>query len=101
MRRVRVTELRLIGIFAVRAVTAATALALPEFTGPFPNGFTSTSKASLLECTTDTNVGKITGPHSGEIQITFTGCKLGATPCNTPAAAPGTIVTSMLSMRIG
>jgi hypothetical protein len=109
MRRMRVVGLCLVAILAVGAATAASASALPEFTGPFPKAFTSTSKASLLEtvsgkktkCAADTNTGKITGPQSGEIQITFTGCKLGSAACNTPAAAPGTIITSMLSMRIG
>jgi hypothetical protein len=109
MHRMRITAACLVAAVAVGAATAASASALPEFTGPFPKTFTSTSKASLFEtvsgtktkCTADTNTGEITGPQSGEIQITFTGCKLGKIPCNTPGATPGTIVTSMLSMRIG
>lgn len=109
MKRMRVMGVCLVAVLAVGAATATVASALPEFTGPFPKTFTSTSKASLFEtvggtktkCTADTNTGAITGPQSGEIQIMFTGCKLGKTPCNTPGAAPGTIVTNMLSMTIG
>ena len=109
MKRMRAMGCCLVVVFAVGAATAASASALPEFTGPFPKPFTSTSKASIFEtvggnktkCTADTNTGAITGPQSGEIQIVFTGCKLGTVPCNTVGAAPGTIVTSLLSMRIG
>lgn len=109
MKRMRVVGVCLVAVLAVGAATATAASALPEFTGPFPKTFTSTSKASLFEtvggtktkCTADTNTGAITGPQSGEIQITFTGCKLGKTPCNTPGAVPGTIVTNALSLTIG
>jgi len=109
MKRMRVMGLCLVAVFAVGAATAASASALPEFTGPFPKAFTSTSKASLFEtvganktkCSADTNSGAITGPQSGEIKIVFTGCKLGKTPCNTLGVPPGTIATSLLSMRIG
>ena len=109
MKRMRIMGLCLVAVFAVGAATATVASALPEFTGPFPKTFTSTSKGSLLEtvggkktkCTADTNLGEITGPQSGNIRIVFTGCKLGKLPCNTPGAAPGTIATNMLTMRIG
>ncbi len=109
MHRMRITAACLMAAFAVGAATAASASALPEFTGPFPKTFTSTSKAALFEtvtgkktkCKADTDTGEITGPQSGEIQITFTGCKFGKIPCNTPGVVPGMIVTNPLSIRIG
>ena len=96
-------------MLTVGAATAPVAAALPEFTGPFPKTFTSTSKASLLEtvggkktkCTADTNLGEITGPQSGTIRIVFTGCKLGTLSCSNPAGVPGTIATNLLNMTIG
>ena len=105
---------RIAGLIAVAALTtgaagASSAWALPEFSGPFSKPFTATSAWSLLEtksgkktkCSADTATGEITGPQSGTIQITFTGCKFGKTPCNTPAAPSGTIITSLLQIRVG
>jgi hypothetical protein len=111
MKRMRVGGLSLVAMFAMSATTALSAsAALPEFSGPFPKPFTSTSKASLLEtvppgskktkCTADTNVGEITGAQTGFITITFTGCTLNKVPCNTPGLASGTIATSLLSIKM-
>jgi hypothetical protein len=108
MKRISITGLCLVSTFAISAVMAgSTSAALPEFTGPFPKTFTSTSKGSLLEtvggkktkCTADTNFGELTGPQNGSMTIIFTGCKLNKVPCNTPGLVPETIATNPLSMR--
>jgi hypothetical protein len=109
MKRIRVGGLSLAAVAAVMAFSGASASALPEFSAPFGKPFTSTSKASLFEtvggsklmCKADTNTGEVTGPQSGVITITFTGCKLTGIPCNTPGMAPGTIATNLLTMTIG
>jgi hypothetical protein len=109
MKRIRVGGLGLATVAAVMAFSGASASALPEFSGPFGKPFTSTSKASLFEtvggaklmCKADTNTGEVTGPQSGVITITFTGCKLKGIPCNTPGMTPGTIATNLLTMTIG
>lgn len=106
MKRISITGLCLVAIFATSVATASAVL--PEFTGPFPKTFTSTSKASLLEtvggsktkCNADSAFGEITGPQNGSMTITFIGCKLNKVPCNTPGATPGTIATNALSMKI-
>ncbi len=109
MKRISITGLCLVSTFAISAVMAgSTSAALPEFTGPFPKTFTSTSKGSLLEtvggkktkCTADTNFGELTGPQNGSMTIIFTGCKLNKVPCNTPGLVPETIATNPLSMKI-
>lgn len=109
MRRTRVIGLALAATLSVAAVTAGSALAaLPEFSGPFSKPFTSSSKSALFEtvggkklkCTSVANSGEITSPNTGTITITFSGCKLGKLQCNTPGAAPGTIVTSLLQVAI-
>lgn len=108
-RRIR-AGLCLVTVFAVCAAVAASAsAALPEFTGPFPKTFTSKSKASVLEtvgktkvkCTADTNAGEITGPKSDLVTVRFTGCVALKFQCGTPGAAPGEIVTGVLTSMLG
>jgi hypothetical protein len=110
MTRTRTALLCLFAVGALSAAGAAPALALPEFTGPFPKAFTSTSKTTVMEtagtkkvvkCTADTNVGEITGPTSGLLTIRFTGCTQGTIPCNSSGAAAGEIVTLGLVARLG
>jgi hypothetical protein len=109
MSRLRTVALCLIAMFAIGAVSAASASALPEFTGPFPKPFSSTSKTSILEtvgktkvkCTADTNAGEVTGPTTGLVRIRFTGCESKTFPCNSPGAAAGEIVTTVLSGILG
>jgi hypothetical protein len=108
MRRLRGAGFCVATVVAVGAATASASAALPEFTGPFPKAFTSTSKGSRLEtvggnktkCAADTNFGEISGPQTGSMTIIFTGCKLNKVPCNTPGTVPGTIATNALSMKI-
>jgi hypothetical protein len=108
MKRIRLIGLYLAAVFSMSAVMAASASALPEFSGPFSKTFTSKSKASLLEtvakvkltCKTDTNVGEVTGPETGFMTITFSGCKVKKVPCNTPGTPPGKIVTSLLAFTV-
>jgi len=75
--------------------------------------FTSKSGLSLLvttsgatvECEADTNTGKLTGPTTDEVTVTFTKCKttIGGMNlvCGTKGAAAGTIVTNLLSSKLG
>lgn len=78
-------------VIAVSAMTAAVAAAAPpEFSPPFPNAFTSTSKAMTLQtsgglkvrCKADTNTGEVTGPATALITISVTGCTLPGTRCH-------------------
>jgi hypothetical protein len=111
MRRARTIGLCCAALVALSAsITASADAALPEFT-TFPVTFTSKSGVTVLEtvkkatirCTADTGGGEVTGPKTGTIKITFTGCEfvtLGV-PCNTVGVPPGTIVTTTLLMTLG
>jgi hypothetical protein len=109
MKRTRIAGLCLVAVFSMSAFTATSASALPEFSGPFSKPFTSTSGASLLEtvtkvklvCKSDTNVGEVTGPATGTMKITFSGCSLKKLPCNTVGLSPGEIVTAPLAFIVG
>jgi hypothetical protein len=107
------TRTRTIGACVAAAVAAcavgagSAAAAPPEFSPPYPNPFTSTSKATVLEtvgkkrltCKADTNKGEITGPSTALVKISFTGCTSPAAPgvpCQSPNGAPGEIVTEQL-----
>jgi hypothetical protein len=109
MRRIRFSGLCLAGVCAVFAATSASAsAALPEFSGPFPKAFTSTSGASTLEtvkgtkftCKADTNTGEITGPKEGHVTIKFTGCESSGLACNSSGAAPGEVITNVLTVTL-
>jgi hypothetical protein len=109
MTRIRTVALCLGATVAASAFGASSAAALPEFTGPFPKAFTSTSKTSVLEtvgktkvkCLADTNVGEITAPMNGHVTIRFTGCETKGFPCTSPGAAAGEIVTFPLIATLG
>jgi len=49
MASIKLVALCLVAVSGVGAATAASASALPEFTGPFPKPFMSSSKVSNLE----------------------------------------------------
>jgi hypothetical protein len=78
--------------------------------GPGPNpGFTSTAEASVLEtvgkttlrCHASTATGEFTGPRTDVATITFTGCELGTSLCQTPGAREGEVITNQLEGGIG
>jgi len=112
MGRTRTFGLCCITMLALSATGAASAsAALPEFTGPFPTPFTAKSGATTLEtvkkatirCTADKGAGEVTGPKTGNVTITFSGCELVTLglPCNTVGVPPGEIVTATLLMTVG
>src|ERR1700680_1034994 len=112
MTRVRTLGLCSIAMLALSAgVTASASAALPEFTGPFPTPFTSKSgittletvKKAVITCKADKGSGEVTGPKSGTMKITFTGCEfvtIGVV-CNSTGVPPGEIVTAPLVMTLG
>jgi len=111
MRRIRIAGLCATLLLALGASTASSSsAALPEFSGPFGKLFTSSSGPSRLRavggkrviCAASTDVGKISGPKTGSVTITWTGCTLNKkTQCSTPGSAPGEIVSPALSMTLG
>jgi hypothetical protein len=112
MTRVRTLGFCCIAMLALGAgVTASASAALPEFTGPFPTPFTSKSGVTTLEtvkkavitCKADKGSGEVTGPKTGNMRITFTGCEfvtIGVV-CNSTGVPPGEIVTAPLVMTLG
>jgi hypothetical protein len=100
-------------MLATGAAFAATASAAPpEFSAPFPNPFTSASKASTLEtvtkvrvkCTASTDSGMVTGPKTVSVRIDFTSCTTTAIAgvlCQSPNGAPGEIQTELLLGTLG
>jgi hypothetical protein len=92
-------------------VTASASAALPEFVGPFPAPFTAKSglakletvKGAVISCTADKGAGEVTGPKTGTVVITFSGCEFVALglPCNTVGAPPGEIATTTLVVTLG
>jgi hypothetical protein len=112
MKRTRRVCSCCMAVLALGAGVAASASAAPpEFTPPFPNPFTSKSGVTTLEtvkkatimCAADKGVGEVTGPKTGSLTITFSGCQfvtLGVM-CNTVGVPPGEIVTASLLMTLG
>lgn len=112
MRRTRAVGTVLATALVALSATAASAAALPVFTGPFPDSFTGTSKATLIEsiakekvkCTADVLKGEITGPVTAVAQIDFTGCSSPSAPgvlCSSPNGLPGEIQTELLTGQLG
>jgi len=113
MRRVFLGGAGVTLVFVLIAVTAASAVAAPpEFTGPFPDPYTGTSKVTKIEtvgkqtvtCTGDKVKGQITGPASAEVQIDLTGCTtsvVAGVECNSPNGLPGEIQTEVLIGLLG
>jgi hypothetical protein len=52
-------------------------------------------------CAADTNTGEITGPKTGVVTLTLTGCVMNKVQCNTPGSTPGEIVSPAYAMQIG
>lgn len=112
MTRIRTAGLFTLVALALGACSAASALAAPpEFVGPVPVPFTAKSGVTTLEtvkgakvtCKADTAAGEVTGPKTGTIKVTFTGCEfvtLGLA-CNTVGVPPGEIITNTLVMTLG
>lgn len=97
-------------LIALSAISAGIAAAAPpEFSPPFPNALSSTSKAMKLEtvgglivkCKADTNSGEVTGPASALVTIHFTGCTNTGARCQSANGLPGEIVTQSLSGTLG
>src|SRR5581483_11264539 len=112
MQRMKLVRLTLVAVFALSLSSVASAsAALPEFKGPFPKSFTSTSGKGTLEtvggktvtCTSDTtDGGKITGEKTVTIEaVLFSGCKSGIVNCNSPGQASGVIDTVALTGTLG
>ncbi len=109
MKRLR-AGLAFAAVLAVGASGAVSAsAALPEFSGPFGKTFTSKSGPSRLRavggkrvlCAADTNVGEVSGPKTGVVTVTFTGCAMKKVPCNSPGASAGEIVSPTFAMKVG
>ena len=89
---------------ATLAATATAALALPEWSPPYPkplsiaSGPTTIESVSgeKIECVADTGTGEVTGPMTGSATIVLSGCErvlaTGKIPCQTPGAPPEDIV---------
>jgi hypothetical protein len=110
MNRTPVLAASIAAVIAVSAMTATVAAAAPpEFSPPFPNALTSTSKAMTLEtvgglkmkCKADTNRGEVTGPATATMTISFTGCTIPGARCQSPNGLPGEIATQRLLGTLG
>ncbi len=89
---------------ATLAATATAALALPEWSPPYPKPLSITSGPTTLEsvsgekieCVADTGAGEVTSPMTGTAKIVLSGCErvlpTGKIPCETPGAPPEEIV---------
>ncbi len=111
--RVKTIGLAFVAVFALSAVAASAASAAkPEFLGPFPNKFTSTSGKGILEtvngkkveCESDTNEGELTSAKKDNVIVKFKGCKgLGGGACHStiPLGGPGEIITNKLLSTLG
>jgi hypothetical protein len=108
MRRIRFATLLGLALAALATVPGSALGALPEFSGPFPKAFTSTSELTTFEtvsankvvCKADTDTGEITGPNAGIVTIRLTGCESGGLACNSAGAAVGEIVTNVLTATL-
>ena len=109
MRRTAILGACLAAALVTSAIAAGTAAAaLPEFSPPFPNAFSSTSKAMKLQtvggfkvtCKADRNTGEVTGPTSAVITFTFIGCTSSRSSCQN-GGAPGVIVMGPLPGTLG
>lgn len=111
MERTKAAALAITAIVAASAVTAATALAFPEFKPSTKQRFKSpgatfSTTGESLTCASDSNVGEITGATSiGQVVLTFKGCtgKSGSSECsvNSTGASTGEIVTKTIKGELG
>jgi hypothetical protein len=108
MLRTRTMGAALVAVLALSAVMASTAFAaLPEFKGPFPKAFTSTSGPVTFNindatwgCHRGIGQGEITGKEEATLTLRWTEC-IGAWNCQSADANPGEIVTFPLVMKLG
>lgn len=101
MHRIKVLGIAALALFAIAAISASSAMALPEYS--VSSTFTGTSGASTLEtvksgttieCSKDKNSGSVTGKSgSGKFTVDFEGCKSGAAACNSEGDKKGTILS--------
>lgn len=115
MRYAKLLGLSLVAVFAVGAVAVASASAvLPEFEGPFPNGFTAkelgvgkveTVAGRTVECGEAETSGSINAPKDALVKaILFKKCKstaFGAGNCQTAGHAEGDVTTTALLALLG
>ena len=85
---------------ATVAATAPAALALPEWSPPYPKAMSISSGPTTLEsvsgekieCVADTGSGEVTSPMTGTATIILSGCErvlaTGKLPCHTPGLPP-------------
>jgi hypothetical protein len=113
MKRIAVLATLVVAVLAIGgSLSAVASAAPPEFSPPFPNPFTSASKATTLEtigkvrvkCTASTDSGMVTGPKTLSVRIDFTSCTTTAVAevlCQSPNGAPGEIQTELLLGQLG
>jgi hypothetical protein len=86
--------------------TASASAALPDFEGVFPNKYTMTMKGSVnfatttgseFSCTGRSATGSITGAKAGNMNITFSVCKV-AGECTSEGASRNQIKTTELEV---
>jgi hypothetical protein len=110
MRNVKTLMVALVAVFAFSAVAASAAMATPPEFSKTGVKFTSSggeaklkSPAGTVKCTSISNSGKITGSKTGEVVVTFSGCKITIagieSACENVSA--GTIETKKLEMELG
>jgi hypothetical protein len=97
---------------ATSAATATAALALPEWSPPYPKPMSIASGPTTLEsvsgekieCVADTGSGEVTSPMTGNATIILSGCErvlaTGKLPCHTPGLPPEQIGITA-PMRLG
>jgi hypothetical protein len=108
MKRFRILGLALVAVFAMSAVAATAASALPEYS-KFPVKFTGTSGTSVLKaggttvtCTSDTAEGTIATATTTTSKVTYTKCTGPfSAECKSPGAKGGEIKTAELTGTLG
>ena len=97
---------------ATSAATATAALALPEWSPPYPKTMSIASGPTTLEsvsgekieCVADTGSGEVTSPMTGSAKIILSGCErvlpTGKIPCQTPGLPPEEIAITAAT-RLG
>jgi hypothetical protein len=105
MRHIRIVGLSLVAVFAMTAVTAASAsAAAPEFTvaSKFESkggaGTLETSKSKeKVKCTAEKDSGEnAVGKTVSKVTVTFTGCESSGFKCSTSGQSSGEIKTNPL-----
>lgn len=110
MQRFKVFGATLVALIALGAVMASASMAaLPEFSPSTAQKFKGTGKAGELttlgggiaiKCTANTLEGTITGPNTGTVNITFTGCSALGFPSNSLGDAEKVILTGTLNYEL-